>query len=636
MAVSGTSFLALDFGTSNSVALYSKDGQLVNVLDSNNSPYVPSMLSTDDSSIFGNICKSEETKKKNCGKILRNPKLYLTITSQFQLDAVKELNPGLRIEYVDNTVKINGISLMELCVRFITKVKELAEEQSEQKFSTIVYSYPAAYDQTLIAKMDEIMKKCGFSTVLKIAEPVAAVTTYITENNMISGKILVIDIGGGTCDLSIVKCQGDDAYVVYKRGNNKMGGVNIDRLVFEWVKEQIRIQFPKFIDSFTDDINRKIMRECVEIKEKLTRAKGLTIYLSVFFKIEDDDDDRYCLTISRHVFEEIITPFVSEFVEFVENTISESENNTESVDELLKGFDRVVLVGGSSVIPLLRQKIQNLFPNQFYHNTDPRNAVVKGNYIYACGVLSRNLKERQPVKMTRDRGYRVPHIKNDEIPKCMRCKIVRDAINEPISVLSGNGKCARLLDKSTKFEETREYEISIRADRQKKIQLFFCEGSDPLFTNNKYLGSLEYIFLSGERLLTDPQFHIRVWMSYNSIFTVCLQDLKEGTRKFYETSSLDTTKQHCAQITKVRPINCKDPPATVSGKDNPIDEDTGQYSEEQYRAEIKEIETKILSNLTKYVGVLSELALIKRDHDKFNQPLYTLMKRLEDLNKYFK
>ena len=636
MAVSGNSFFALDFGTSNTVALYYKDGQLMNVVDSNNLPYIPSMLSLLDPPIIGAICKSEETKKKNCENILRNPKLYLTICSQSQLDAVKNLNPGLRMEYLDNTVSINGISITELCIHFITKIKELAEEQAEQKFTTIVYSYPAAYDQTLIAKMDEIMKKCGFTTVLKIAEPVAAVTTYITENNITSGKILVIDIGGGTCDLSIVKCQGDDPYVVYKRGNNNMGGVNIDRLVFEWVKREIEMRFPKFRDSITDDVARKIMRECIEIKEKFSRTKSLTLYLSSFFTMDDEEEDRYYLSISRETFEKIITPFVSEFVKLVENTISESEKSTESVDELSKGFDRVVLVGGSSVIPLLQQKIRDIFPNQFFHNTDPRNAVVKGNYQYACAVLSRNLKERQPTMMPRDRHYRLPHIRNDEIPKCIRCQIVRDAINEPISVLSGNGKCARLLDKSTKFEETREYEISISADHQKAIQLFFCEGSDPLFTNNKYLGSLEYIFNSGERLLADPQFHIRVWMSYNSIFTVCLQDLKEGRRVFYETSSLNKAKQHCAQVTRLKPVNSKDPPTATSDKDNPINEDTGQYSEEQYKAAIKEIETKILSNLSTYIGILSELALIKRDHDKFNQPLCTLMKRIDDLKKCFK
>ena len=86
----------------------------------------------------------------------------------------------------------------------------------------------------------------------------------------------------------------------------------------------------------------------------------------------------------------------------------------------------------------------------------------------------------------------------------------------------------------------------------------------------------------------------------------------------------------------MKPINSKDPPTASSGKDNPIDEDTGQYSEEQYKALIKDIETKILSDLSTYIGVLSELALIKRDHDKFNQPLCTLMKRLEDLKKCFK
>ena len=65
----------------------------------------------------------------------------------------------------------------------------MAEYQSGRKFTTVAYSYPADYSQTLISNIDAVMKKCGFSNTIKISEPVAAVNTYITENNIKSGKM---------------------------------------------------------------------------------------------------------------------------------------------------------------------------------------------------------------------------------------------------------------------------------------------------------------------------------------------------------------------------------------------------------------------------------------------------------------
>ena len=650
MSAHAENVMAIDFGSSNTTAMYQKDHELQNVVDSNGLPYISSMLSLNDTYTIGHLCKTEEGLKKNGNLILRSPKLYLSINSQSQLETLNDLNKGIHKEFRDGTVYLNGIQPLEICRRFISRVKEMAEYQSGRKFTTVAYSYPADYSQTLISNIDTMMKECGFSNTIKISEPVAAVNTYITENNIRSGKVLVIDIGGGTCDLSIVKCEAENAFVTYKRGNNEMGGVNIDLLVYKWVKEQIEKKFPNLYKTITPYIERKIMKKCIEIKEKLSRIKSITIYLSVFFKVDDDDDDdQYYLTISREEFETIIKPFVSDFIKFVERAVNEGEKSSESLDRLSKRFTRVVLVGGSSVIPLLQQKIRDLFPDQFSLNTDPRNAVVKGNFHFACQMLDQLLKKRTPLEITRGRPVRQLHIKNDAIPIVLLNNVVRDAINEPIALLSANGKCFRLLEKNTKFEEVRDFMITISSDHQKEIQLFFCERSNPLFVNNKYLGSLKYVFESGERLLSEPQFLIKVWMSFNSVFTVVLEDLKDGIQNYYDMISLDHTKQDYTQSTPLNPMinnnnnnnnnnsnnnnnNNKGPLVDSNSSEQvPENGDTEQYSEELYSALIKEIETKILSNLNQYIGVLSELAFIKRDHDKYNQSLHTLIARLKNL-----
>ena len=163
MSAHAENVMAIDFGSSNTTAVYQKDHELQNVVDSNGLPYISSMLSLCDAFTIGHLCKTEEGLKKSDEIILRNPKLYLTINSQSQLDALNDLNKGIHKEFRDGTVYLNGIQPLEICRRFISRVKEMAEYQSGRKFTTVAYSYPADYSQTSAPTIYLWLPSCLYS-----------------------------------------------------------------------------------------------------------------------------------------------------------------------------------------------------------------------------------------------------------------------------------------------------------------------------------------------------------------------------------------------------------------------------------------------------------------------------------------
>ena len=600
------------------------------VTDSNEESFIVTAVDLSSLNKIGTACLPSETQGRGCKGIFRFLKLYLNVHSFDDLNQLSKLNSGLKIELHDGIVYVNNHSILECCQMFITALKEQAEQQSHRQFSMVSFSFPADFDLRLIDDMEKMMKNCHFNEVVKLSEPVAAATTYIVENNVHDEKLLIIDIGGGTCDLSIIVCDNENSNVVYKTGSNSMGGTNIDTLVYKWLINQIKCMQYSLVESLKSKTKRKIWNKCIEIKEKLSSVESVTISLNEFLDIYDDEE--FYITITRQTFESVISSFVSDFIQFVKKAVRQAENSNEPFDMLAKRINRVILVGGPSVIPLLHQKVKMLFPSQLFQNIDPRNVVAKGDLYHASKLLQYKLTARNPIILKRGAGQRTPHVSSDKNVSIKNC-IVNDTLSEPLSILEGNGRCFHLLGSGVKLEETRDYYISVTSDNQTEIHLFFCQGADPLFINNRFLGSLMYKLPPSGRLKSDPQFVIKVWVNYNSVFNVCLEDLLDKTNHFFVTSMLNKNPNQKIVFSKLSTLNMKDGSATPSPVEEKPEVEEKECTEQEYLTLVNEIERKICSNLSKNISQLSELVMIKRDHTTYKRALNDLIARLEELQK---
>lgn len=617
--------LSIDFGTYNTVAVSYINGRYVFIRDVNQKYYIPSLLSLNGDGKIGAVCR--ELIGTNIGEeVLTNMKAYLTVQCEEQLELLKNMNPKLNITLQNGVIMIEGKPLLECLEEFIGKVKKLAEDQLKCTFTQVAYSYPVDFDQLLLSSMDKVMHNIGFTDIVKISEPLAAVTTYIEENKIMEGKILVVDMGGGTCDLGIVSCNGKNSFVLYKNGNNRLGGIYIDEMIFDWLIEQINLKYPALSSSVTKSVKQVIKNACTEIKESLSQTNTVIIPLSSFFNLNEDDVSM-CLTLHRKDFEHIISKFVSEFIQFVETTIIKGEKSNDPFDVLAKTFTHVIFVGGSSVIPILRQRMKILFPTQIYFDIDPRTVVAKGNYIFACQVMKKSEDSQYPVKL-RKKNFRVRHHSANNIPN-ITSHILGDILTEPIGLLSCDGSSFRVLDENTKYEEVKDYEISVKFDHQKKIQLFFCQGADPVFTNNKYLGVVEYIIPSGGRLLNEPQFLIKVFVSYCSDLTVIFEDLKEKKQLDFTIATSSKGELNASQSAMISPVDSKVPTTEVSLINSQAKPDASL--EETYEKLVNDVENRIMSNIEENISLFSELEMIKLDHEKDSRPISLLIEELQKL-----
>jgi molecular chaperone DnaK len=241
---------------------------------------------------------------------------------------------------VDN----KGWSPVELSALILKKLKqECSAEQGE--INDVVISVPAHFDEARRKATMDAGTMAGLNVIGIVNEPVAAALYYATTRE-VSGKVLVYDLGGGTFDVSIMDVKGHQMDIVCSQGDHALGGVDFDKEILKMLEQGYKEKFgAELINS--DEDRAKYEDEAEDVKKTLSRRKAAKKMLygpAGNIKVE----------ITREMFEQAISSLIARTDILVEVALEEAGIEP-------SGIDKVLLVGGSTRIPLVQEHLEKKF-----------------------------------------------------------------------------------------------------------------------------------------------------------------------------------------------------------------------------------------------------------------------------------
>ncbi len=276
----------------------------------------------------------------------------------------------------------------QLYTEFFLYFKNTASEQTGEKVERVYITHPANYGNNKKRLIEKAANNAGLFDVVLVDEPTAAAAGYAQKSRIEEGDILLVyDLGGGTFDVALIKKTAKGyVHLTEPLGISMCGGVDFDRAIFDDIMFKLG-QNPGF------DIGRLMQEKrftaalseiCIQIKHQLTQTESHTEPIAVGF-------DYFDYTITRAEFEKLIRPYVASTCEKVRDILKNS-------GLVASDIDKVLLVGGSSRIPLVRELVQQTLQKNISLDADPELAICQGAVslgLMQPGVMSEKRDEEK-------------------------------------------------------------------------------------------------------------------------------------------------------------------------------------------------------------------------------------------------
>jgi molecular chaperone DnaK len=300
----------------------------------------------------------------------------------------RHLNPARSVRWVkrhmgdlDYKVTIDGKdwTAVELSALVLTKLRQEAAAQRGEIRDAVI-SVPAHFDEIRRKATMDAGTAAGLNVIGIVNEPVAAALCYATTKE-VAGRVLVYDLGGGTFDVTLMDVRGLEMEIICSQGDHALGGMDFDKKILEILQKMYQDKFGSDLIS-TEEEKAKYEDEAEDIKKTLSRrpvAKTMLYGSAGSMRAE----------ISRQSFEEEITSLVGRADMLVEVALDEAGLKPSDIDTVL-------LVGGSTRVPLVRTHLQDLFgfPPECSINVD--ECVALGAALHAGLALMRKDPEAVP------------------------------------------------------------------------------------------------------------------------------------------------------------------------------------------------------------------------------------------------
>ena len=416
----------------------------------------------------------------------------------------------------DYRKKIDGkyYTPQEISAFILMKLKEDAEDFLGQPVTDAVVTVPAYFTDAQRQATKDAGKIAGLNILRIINEPTSAALAYGLDNGM-AQKVLVYDLGGGTFDVSVIDIGDNVIEVLATSGDNHLGGDDFDERIVNYLVEQFKISDGINLSKDVSAMQR-LREEAEKAKKELSSSVTTNINLP-FIAMSKDGPHHIDITLSRQTFNELTADLVDRTITPVENALHDAGLSKTDIN-------MVVLVGGSTRIPAVADKVRQLMGKEPSRNLNPDECVALGAAVQG-GKLGNQLQA----------GSAASEI------------ILMDVTPMSLSIETMGGIASRLIERNTTIPTRHSQIFTTAGNFQTSVDIKVFQGERKFTRDNKLLGNFR---LNGiKRAMAGvPQIEVTFDIDVNGIVNVSAKDLGTGREQSITiTSSSNMTEEEIAK-----------------------------------------------------------------------------------------